>query len=149
MSDTARLLLVAAVLSASAIGVFVWRLLRIDVADPARLIGELRLAQSAAILLAFTGGAWLGLGAAHAAEVLSGVDVSLAIVYAILAVVALQLEPRQALLVLAGAFVLHALVDIAHRPGGLSTAIAPRWLIVGCAAYNVYVGALCFWARRR
>jgi hypothetical protein len=149
VTDTARLLLVAAALSASALAVFVWRLLRIDAADPARLIGELRLAQSAAILLAFTGGAWLGLGVAHEAELLSGVDLSIAIVYAILAIVVLQLEPRQALLVLAGAFVVHALVDIGHRPDGLSTTIAPRWFIVGCAAFDVYVGALCFWARRR
>lgn len=149
MTDTARLLLVAAVLSASALAVFVWRLLRIDAADPARLIGELRLAQSAAILLALTGGAWLGLGVAHETELLSGVDVSLSVVYAILAIVVLQLEPRQALLVAAGAFVMHALIDIGHRPGGLSTALAPRWFIVGCAAYDVYVGALCFWARRR
>ena len=149
MTDTARLLLVAVVLSASAIGAFVWRLLQIDPTDPARVVGELRLAQAAAVLLAFTGGAWLGLGAAHHAELLSGIDVSAGIVYAILAVVALHLEPRQALLTLAAAFVLHALLDIAHRPGGLSTDVAPQWLVVGCAGYNVYVGALCFVARRR
>jgi hypothetical protein len=149
VTDTARLLLVAAVLSASAIGAFVWRLSRLDPGGPARLVGELRLAQSAAVLLALTGGAWVGLGAAHHAELLSGVDVSIGIVYAILAVVALQLEPRSSLLVLAAAFVLHALVDIGHRPGALSTAIAPRWLLAGCAAYNVCLGALCFLARRR
>jgi hypothetical protein len=149
VTETARLLLIAAVLSASALGVFAWRLLRSDPAAPERLIGELRLAQACAILLAVTGGAWLGLGAGHEAELLSSLDVTIAIVYAILAVVALQLEPRQALLLLAAAFVAHALIDIAHRPGWLSQAIAPRWFIAGCAAYDVFVGAVCFWARRR
>ena len=149
MTDTARLLLVAAVLSASALAAFAWRLMRSDPGAPERLIGELRLAQAGAILLAVVGGAWLGLGVAHEADLLSGLDVSIAIVYAILAILAMQLEPRQALLLLAAAFVAHALIDIAHRDGGLSPAVAPRWFIVGCAAYDVFVGAVCFWARRR
>ena len=54
-----------------------------------------------------------------------------------------------ALMTLAIAFVAHALVDIAHRPGWLSPAIAPQRFIAGCAAYDVYVAALCFWARGR
>jgi hypothetical protein len=40
-------------------------------------------------------------------------------------------------------------VDIAHRPGWLSPDLAPRWYIVGCASFNVYLAALCYLARRR
>ena len=149
MTDTARLLLTAAVLSASALTVFAWRLTRVDPSHPQRLIGELRLAHLGAVLLALTGGTWIGLGVAHEADLFAGVDVSLGVAYALAAVIALHLEPRQSLLVLAGAFVLHALIDIAHRPGGLSPSVAPNWFIVGCAAYDVFIGALCFWARRR
>ncbi len=68
---------------------------------------------------------------------------------AIVAALVLLLEPRQALLVLALAFAAHAVVDISHRPGWLSAAVAPRWFIVGCALYDVFIAALCFWARRR
>jgi len=32
---------------------------------------------------------------------------------------------------------------VAHRPGALP-GIAPRWYLVGCAIYDVYIGALCY-----
>lgn len=149
MTDTARVLLVAACLSASALVVFAWRLTRIDPSHPDRLIGELRLAQFGAVLLALTGGAWLGLAVAARPDPLSGLDVSLGIAYALVAGIVLHLEPRQGLMVVAAAFVLHALIDIGHRPGWLSTSVAPQWFTAGCAGYDVFAGALCFWARRR
>ena len=37
----------------------------------------------------------------------------------------------------------HAVLDVAHRPGALP-GIAPRWYLVGCAIYDVYIGALCY-----
>ena len=149
MDDTARLVLVAFALSGSALGVFAWRIAAIDPAQPQRLIGELRLAQWVAILLAVTGGAWLGLAIRAGTEPLAGLDVTVSIGSAVLAAVALVSEPRQALGLLAGAFMAHALVDIAHRPGWLSPAMAPRWFAVGCSAYDVYIAALCYWARKR
>ncbi len=149
MTDTARILLTGALLSLSALAVFTWRLLQVDPSHPQRLIGELRFAQFGAAILALTGGTWLGLAVAHAADPFAALDVSLGVAYALVAVIVLHLEPRHSLLVLTGAFVLHALIDIAHRPGGLSPTVAPDWFIVGCAGYDVLVGALCFWARRR
>ena len=53
------------------------------------------------------------------------------------------------IIVVAGGFVVHALVDIAHRPGWLSSDLAPRWYTVGCAVYNVGLAGICYWARRR
>ena len=149
MADTARVLLTASVLSALAMAVVAWRITRIDPAHPDRLIGELRLAQLGAVLLALTGGIWLGLALGHEHDLTAGLDASLGIVFAIVSAIILLLEPRQALLVLALAFASHALVDIGHRPGWLSMTVAPRWFIVGCALYDVFIAALCFWARRR
>jgi hypothetical protein len=149
VTDTARVLLTGGVLSALAMAVVAWRLTRTDPSHPNRLIGELRLAQLGAILLALTGGIWLGLAIAHDRELFAGLDASLGIIFAIVAAMVLLLEPRQALLVLALAFAGHAVVDIGHRPDWLSVAVAPRWFIVGCALYDVFIAALCFWARRR
>jgi len=149
VTGTVGLLLVAAVLSGLALAGYAWRLTRIDPAHPDRLIGELRLAQLGAILLAATAGSWIGLAIAANPDPITNVDVTLGLGYVALAVIVLQLDPRQALLTLALAFVLHALIDIAHRPGWLSPSIAPRPFIVGCAAYDIFVAAICFWARRR
>ena len=61
VNETARALLVAAALAGVGLAVFVQRLLRIDPAEPARLIGELRFAHWMSAALAALGGAWLGL----------------------------------------------------------------------------------------
>lgn len=53
-------------------------------------------------------------------------------------------DPRQALTMLALTLAAHALVDVAHRPGLLPDGVAPRWYLVGCAVYDVYIGALCY-----
>lgn len=143
------MLFVAAVLSGVAIGSFAWRLTRIDPSQPQRLIGELRLAQWTALLFAATGGMWMGFAVAAQTDVLANIDLTLGVMTVGLAAIVLQLEPKAALITLAAAFVGHALIDIAHRPGWLSPAIAPRRFIVGCAAYDVYLAAICFWARGR
>ena len=149
MTDTARVLLTGGVLSALAMAIVAFRLTRIDPSHPDRLVGELRLAQLGSVLLALTGGVWVGLAIAHERELFAGLDASLGIAYTIVSAMVLLLDPRQALLVLALAFASHAVVDIGHRPDWLSAAVAPRWFIVGCALYDVFIAALCFWARRR
>jgi hypothetical protein len=53
-------------------------------------------------------------------------------------------EPRQALTIVALAFAAHAVLDVAHRPGILPEGLAPRWYAIGCAVYDVYIGALCY-----
>ena len=148
MTGTVGLLFVAAALSAIALATFAWRVSQ-AATSPERLIGQLRLAQWTALLYAATGGTWMGLAVAAQANMLSNVDLTLGVLAVVIAAFVLQLEPRTALLTLAAAFVAHALVDIAHRPGWLSPAIAPRRFIVGCAVYDIYVAALCFWARGR
>jgi hypothetical protein len=149
VSDSARLLLTAAVLSAVALGVTAWRVARIDASDPARLIGELRVAQWAAVLLAATAGLPMGLSIAGEGLPAAHLDVAFAFAYVLIAGLILQQEPRTALLYAIGAFASHALVDIAHRPGLLSPDLAPRWAVIGSAVYDVVLAATCYWARRR
>jgi len=149
MTDTARVVLTAAVLAASALIMFAWRLKRIEPGAPERLIGELRLAQWAALLLAATGGASIGLAVGNDAIPLGTLDITLGVAIIVVAGTVLISEPQPALLLVAVGFVAHALIDIAHRPGWLAPELVPRWYIVGCAVWDVYVAAVCFWSRRR
>lgn len=149
MTDTARLLLVAAVLSGAGLGAFVWRLARVDPAEPERLIGELRLSHWMALILAVVGGAWIGAAAARPVELLSSIDLTIAVALIVLAAWTLQRDTRSALVILSVAFLAHAIIDTAHRPGWLAEDLAPRWFALGCAAYNLYLSALCFWAQKR
>ena len=73
-----------------------------------------------------------------------GLDIALAIGFLIAAGVSMIKEPRQALTVIALAFAAHAVLDVAHRPGLLPDGLAPRWYAIGCAVYDVYIGALCY-----
>jgi hypothetical protein len=142
-------MLTAGVLSGLAVSTFAWRVTQTDPEGTERLIGELRLAQWMAVLLAGIGGTSLGVALARSSVPLANVDAFVSVVFLGLAGLVLQREAREGLLLAAGGFVLHALLDIAHRPGWLSTDLAPRWFTVGCAIYNVYLAAWCFWARRR
>jgi hypothetical protein len=148
VNDTARVLLAAAVLSGLALPTFVWRVTQVDPEDTGRLIGELRLAQWAAVLLSGISGIPIGLAIAGTTPI-AHVDAAFSVVFIGLAGIVLQREPREALLLASAAFVCHALLDLAHRPGWLSPELSPRWFSTGCAMYNVYLAGLCYWARRR
>jgi hypothetical protein len=128
---------------------FGWRISRLDPSEPDRLVGELRLTQWAALLLAITAGASVGCAIAGEQVPSGTIEVTLGVGFAFLAALILTREPRDGLLLAAAAFVAHALVDIAHRPGLLSPDLMPRWFAVGDAILNVFVGAVCYWVRRR
>ena len=118
---------------------------RVPVSSPDRLIAELRLAQMAALLLSLSAGAYIGLAAAHEAQPGVGFDIALALGFFVVAAATLVSDPRQALTTLALAFAAHAILDVAHRPGWpLPEGMAPRWYSIGCAVYDVYIGAVCF-----
>jgi hypothetical protein len=107
----------------------------VPVSSPDRLVSELRLSQVAALLLAV----------AHEAQPGVGFDVALAMGFLVVAAWTLVRDPRQALTILALAFAAHAVLDVAHRPGWpLPDGMAPRWYSIGCAVYDVYIGALCY-----
>jgi hypothetical protein len=125
-----------------------WQAIRatmVPVSSPERLVAELRLAQMAALLLALSAGAYIGLAVAHEAEPGVGVDIALTVGFFVTAAATLVRDPRQALTILALAFAAHAILDVAHRPGWLlPDGMAPRWYSIGCAVYDVYIGALCY-----
>jgi hypothetical protein len=145
MTDTFRTLVIAALAIAAG---FTWlgvRAAAIPVAAPERLIAELRLAQIAALLLVLTAGVYVGFAVAHESQPGTSIDVALAMGFFLLAAATLVRDPRQALTILALAFAAHAVVDVAHRPGGLPEGIAPRWYALACALFDVYIGAIAYW----
>lgn len=149
LGDTARVLLVASTLSAAAVTLLAWRVAQLDTSLPDRLIGELRLSRWAAVLLAGVGATSIGLGVAGAGLPMANADAAIGVVFVGVAGIVLQRDPRESLLLATAAFVCHALVNVAHRPGWLSPDVAPRWYTIGCAVYDVYLAALCYWTRRR
>ena len=144
MSEALRTVLIG--FAAIAAG-FTWLSMRtaaLPSSTPQRLIDELRLAQFAALLLTLTAGAYIGFAVVRENEPGVGLDVAFAIGFLIATGTSMIKEPRQALTILALAFAAHAVLDVAHRPGLLPDALAPRWYSIGCAVYDVYIGALCY-----
>lgn len=144
MSEALRTTLVAFVAFGAG---FTWQSVRtsaIPTSSPQRLVDELRLAQMAALLLVLAAGAYLGFGVAHENDLGVGFDIALAVCFLLVAAFTMVRDPRQALTILALAFAAHAVVDVAHRPGLLPEGLAPRWYAIGCAVFDVYIGALCY-----
>jgi hypothetical protein len=126
---------------------FTWQSIRtaaIPTASPQRLIDELRLAQMAALLLTLTAGAYIGFAVQREYEPGVGLDIALAVGFLLVAALTMARDPRQALTIVALAFMAHAVLDVAHRPGLLPEALAPRWYSIGCAVYDVVLGAVCY-----
>lgn len=126
---------------------FAWqsiRAARIPSLAPERLVAELRLSQLGALLLVLTAGAYVGIAVVYETVNGVGLDVAFSVGFFVVSAVTMWRDPRQALTILAVAFAAHAAVDVAHRPGLLAAEIAPRWYLIGCAAYDVGIGALCY-----
>jgi hypothetical protein len=144
MTEAARTVAVAFVGLAAGLTWYAFRTASIPTTSPDRLVAELRLSQFAALLLALISGAYIGFAVLHEAQLGVGFDIALSIGFLVMAATTLVRDPRHALTVLALTFVAHAFFDIAHRPGGLPDGIAPGWYLLGCAVYDVYIGALCY-----
>jgi hypothetical protein len=149
MVNTAGALILAAALSCIAVVTFAWRVARFDSAEPERLIGELRLAQWAAVLLAAVSAIPIGLAVAFPAHPMAGADAAVGVILIGWSGIVLQRDPREALLFVAVGFVAHAFVSLAHRPGWFGSDLAPRWYIAGIVIYDVFLAGICYWARRR
>ncbi len=144
MTDAARALLVAAI----ALGIALTRLsvlaTKSDPTSPQRLVAELRLAQFSALLLVLTAGAYVGFALAHESSTGSGMDVALGVGFLVLASVAVTLDPRRALTLLAVAFAGHAIVDLLHSAAVLPAESLPPWYATACAIYDVAIAAVCY-----
>lgn len=148
VTETARVLLTAGILSAVALSSVVWRLMRQSGAPHEILIDQLRLSQWAALLLAGSGAAGIGMAVAAAAAPGAAVEATAGLMTMAASVVVLRREPPSALLVVGLLFLLHAAFDWAHRPAFLTPEFVPHWWSVGSATYDVYLATLCLVARR-
>ena len=147
MTETARVLLTAAILSAVALTTFVWRVIRPGRAAHEYLIDQLRLSQVAAVLLASTGAVGVGVAVAAAGAHGAAIATAVGLTSVLASLLVLRSEPPQALLVVASFFLLHGAFDWAHRAGFLFAPFVPPWWSVGCGIYDVYMAGLCLLAR--
>jgi hypothetical protein len=145
MTEGLRTVAVAFVGLAAGLTWYAARTASIPTSSPDRLVAELRLAQFAALLLAMTAGVYVGFAVRSESTIGVGLDIALATGFLVIAATTLVRDPRQSLVIVALAFAAHALLDVAHQPGGLLPhEIAPRWYLIGCAIYDLYIGALCY-----
>jgi hypothetical protein len=144
MTQTMLALGATALALLAGIGVLTVRALQLPVSAPDRLVAELRLAQVAALVLALTAGASIGVAVGQADRTGITIEIALSLGFFVVASVAPFRDPREALVILAAAFAAHAVADVLHRPGLLTEGIAPQWYIVGCALADVGLGALCY-----
>jgi hypothetical protein len=144
VSEAFRTVLIASLALAAGMTWQGVRTAAIPVSSPERLVAELRLAQIAALLLAMTAGAYIGFAVAQENLAGAGIDVALAIGFFLVAATTLVRDPRQALTIIALAFAGHAVLDVIHRPGLLPDGIAPRWYALGCAVFDLYIGAITY-----
>lgn len=147
VTETARVLLTAGILSAVALTTFVWRVIRPGRAAHEYLIDQLRLSQVASLLLASMGAVGIGLAVAAAGAQDASMEAAAGLTAVLASLIVLRSEPPTALLMVATFFLLQALFDWAHRPGLLSALFVPHWWSMGCAIYDVYLAALCLLAR--
>ena len=133
-----------AVASAAVLMWLTVRTIRLDAMSARRLVAELRLAQLAALFLVLVAGAHVGFAVTAESQTGTGLDIALALGFLVVAALATTRDPREALTVLALAFLAHAIVDVLHRPGALPSGVAPEWYLVGCAVYNLGLGAVCY-----
>src|SRR4051794_41368279 len=117
MTEAAQTIFVAFALIGSGVTWQAIRSAQVPVNSPDRLVAELRLAQVAALLLALSAGAYIGLAVAHEAQPGVGFDVALAAGFFVVAAATLVRDPRQALTNLAMAFAAHAIFCLANHPG--------------------------------
>lgn len=144
MSESALALLVTALALTGGVGALALRTLGMPGSSPDRLVAELRLAQVAALILAFTAGTSVGLVVGQDGRTGMALEVALGIGVFIVATVAPFRDPRVALTLVALGFTAHAVLGVLHRPGMLAAGLAPQWYYVGSATQSVLLGVLCY-----
>lgn len=144
MSDGGIALALAAIGLATLVGWTSARVTSLPVRTPERLVGELRLAQLAALVLCLVSGAGAGMAIAQLSVPGAGLTLALAAGFLLVAWNAILRDPHDALTMLAIAFLAHAIVDVFHRPGWLPELIIPAWYARDCAVLNVVIAVLCY-----
>ena len=141
-SDATRALVLGAVTLSAALGWLGVQTLRVPPRHPSRLVAELRLAQAAAVLLAFSAALMAGLSAARPEVPGAGLDMAFAVLWCGLALMTLVRDATAALAWLGAAFAGRALLDLLHVPGWLPGAVPTLHLVVSTGV-NLVAAAWC------
>jgi uncharacterized membrane protein HdeD (DUF308 family) len=149
VTETARVLLTAVILSATALSVFAWRVTRTAPGAPDRLVAQLHLSQWAALILAVQGALTMGLAVSSESAPGAALELAMGLVPVIAAILVLRSEPSPALQLAAFALGVHAAMAFAHRPGWLAPDLAPTWFWVGQLTYDLYIATLCSISSRK
>ena len=140
-SEAGRALIAGAVTLIAALAVLTWQTVRIPSHAPHRVVAELRLAQAAAVLIAFSAAFLAGL-AASAPGPAAALDMACAVLVAGVALMTLVRDPRAALAWIASAFLGCALLDLAHLLAWLPR-VATDDILVGNAVANLCAAGCC------
>ncbi|WP_291981497.1 hypothetical protein [Luteitalea sp.] len=146
-SEAGRALLAGGVTLVAALAVLTWQTIRIPSQAPHRVVAELRLAQAAAVLLAFSSAFLAGLGASAPGPV-AAFDMACAVLAAGLALMTLVRDPRAALAWIGAAFLARAALDLAHLLGWLPV-VAADPVLAGSLGANVLAALCCALPLRR
>lgn len=140
-SEAGRALLAGAVTLVTALAVLAWQTVRIPGHAPHRVVAELRLAQAAAVLLAFSAAFLAGLGASAPGPV-AALDMACAVLACGVALMTLVRDPRSGLAWLGAAFLGRVILDVAHLLAWLPV-VAPGQVLVGSLVANLCAAGCC------
>ena len=140
-SEAGRALLAGAITLVAALAVLTWQTVRIPGHAPHRVVAELRLAQAAAVLLAFSAAFVAGLAASGPGPV-AAFDMACAVLIAGLSLMTLVRDPRAGLAWIAAAFLGRAILDLAHLLAWLPS-VADEPLLAGSLVANLMAAACC------
>jgi hypothetical protein len=139
-SEAGRALLAGGLTLVVALLVLTVQTVRIPGHAPGRIVAELRLAQAAAVLLAFSAAFLAGLAASASAPV-AALDMAAAVLCCGLALMTLVRDARAALAWIAAAFLGRAILDLCHVLEWLPI-VAPTRVLVGSLLANLIAAAL-------
>jgi hypothetical protein len=140
-SEAGRALLGGAATLVAALAFLTWQTVRIPGHAPHRVVAELRLAQAAAVLAAFSAAFVAGLGASAPGPV-AAFDMACAVLACGVALMTLVRDPRAALAWLGVVFLARAVLDLAHLLEWLP-AVAATEVLVGSVVANLCAAGCC------
>jgi len=140
-SEAGRALFVGAGTLLAALAMLTWQTVRIPGHAPHRVVAELRLAQAAAVLLAFSAAFVAGLGASAPGPV-AALDMACAVLVVGVALMTLVRDPRAALAWIAAAFLGRAILDLSHLLGWLPR-VAVDPVLTGSLLANLGAAGCC------
>lgn len=139
-SEAGRALLAGALTLVAALLVLTIQTVRIPGHVPSRIVAELRLAQAAAVLLAFSAAFLAGVSASSSGPV-AALDMAAAVLCCGVALMTLVRDARTALAWIAAAFLARAILDLCHLLQWLPI-VAPLPVIGGSLLANLSAAAL-------